>query len=468
MSTSTELFKKDYIEELKKENPQALYTILREEKSNGQIAYVLEHLGRLPPNFDGSVFLPLLRNNEDRIRLLAVKNIGKLANDNYIEELYPIAKYDKNSMVRREAVSSIGRMRSRKAIPLLFEVLHDNDPKVALQAIRALLVFKFDPSVKTALAELKFHPNETIQYIIDKEFHSAPISSVSTMKHTESPGFMKNVIVHGDVREILKFVPDESIHLTFTSPPYYNARDYSTYRSYKDYLLFLDTVFKEVYRVTKEGRFFILNTSPVIVPRFSRQHSSRRYPIPFDIHYYLIQMGWEFVDDIIWEKPEASSKNRNAGFLQHRKPLAYKPNPVTEYVMVYRKKTDKLIDWCMRQYDPQIVSKSKVLTEYESSNVWHIDPIFDRHHSAVFPLELCDRVIKFYSYIGDLIFDPFAGSGTLGRAAINLERHFFLAEQEGRYIDLMSRDIVEKSLFVTPKPRILTIEEFRKISRQGI
>lgn len=60
-------------------------------------------------------------------------------------------------------------------------------------------------------------------------------------------------------------------------------------------------------------------------------------------------MGWEFIDDIVWEKPEYSVKNRIGGFQQHRKPLAYKPNSVTEYLMVYRKQTDKLIDWNIHQ-----------------------------------------------------------------------------------------------------------------------
>ena len=63
-------------------------------------------------------------------------------------------------------------------------------------------------------------------------------------------------------------------------------------------------------------------------------------------------MGWEFIDDIVWKKPETSVKNRNARFMQHRKPLAYKPNVVTEYVMVYRKETDRLIDWNIRTIRP--------------------------------------------------------------------------------------------------------------------
>jgi DNA modification methylase len=228
-------------------------------------------------------------------------------------------------------------------------------------------------------------------------------------------------------------VPDESIHLTFTSPPYYNARDYSIYASYQAYLDFLTDVFREVHRITKEGRFFVLNTSPVIVPRVSRAHASTRYAIPFDIHPRLIDIGWEFIDDIIWAKPEASVKNRNGGFMQHRKPLAYKPNPVTEYVMVYRKKTDKLIDWNIRQYDDAAVDASKIKDDYESSNLWEIDPTFDRVHSAVFPIELCRRVIQFYSYVGDLVFDPFGGSGTVGRAAQGLGRHFFLTERDPKY-----------------------------------
>ena len=54
-----------------------------------------------------------------------------------------------------------------------------------------------------------------------------------------------------------------------------------------------------VHRVTKEGRFLIINTSPVIMKRFARDHSSIRYPIPFDLHSILVKNGWEFIDDIV-------------------------------------------------------------------------------------------------------------------------------------------------------------------------
>ena len=59
-------------------------------------------------------------------------------------------------------------------------------------------------------------------------------------------------------------------------------------------------------------------------------HSSKRYAIPYDMHPRLTDIGWEFIDDIVWTKPDYAAKNRNGGFFQHRKPLGYKANSVTE------------------------------------------------------------------------------------------------------------------------------------------
>jgi DNA modification methylase len=375
-----------------------------------------------------------------------------------------------DSMVRREAVSSIGRMRVRQAQPYLIKLLADMDPKIVLQAVRGLLVFRDDTSVRGELYLLMNHPNEIVQSVIRKEFKRSEdtIKEIKKPSCVLSPHFMHNVVVNGDVREVLKYVPDESIHLTFTSPPYYNARDYSVYESYRAYLDFLIDVFDQVHRITKEGRFLIVNTSPVILPRVSRAHASKRYPIPFDLHARLVKSGWEFIDDIVWLKPESSIKNRNAGFLQHRKPLAYKPNAVTEYLMVYRKETDKLLDWNMHQYTWSVIEESKVMGRYESTNIWRIDPTFDKVHSAVFPLELCNRVIKFYSYKGDLVFDPFGGSGTFGKAARNLGRFFFLTELEVQYIERMKQDLKENDIFTTTETRFLTLEEFKQLSEEQI
>ncbi|MCX7880694.1 MAG: DNA methyltransferase [Ignavibacteria bacterium] len=458
---------RELIERLKNEPKRFILFLMNQ--SDKTIIYVLEKLGGLKNGFNKEPLLMLLSHTNENVRMLAIKNLAKLEDINLLPTFYEFAISDDSSIVRREAVSAIGRFRNEKMIPFLVNLLKDRDPKVVLQAIRGLLVFSYKLDVKNELIKLLNHPNELIQEIINKELIGEKQKS-KIQQQVEAPDFLKNIVVYGDVQEVLRYVPNESVHLTFTSPPYYNARDYSIYQSYDEYLEFLESVFKEVHRVTKEGRFFVLNTSPIIIPRLSRQHSSKRYPIPYDIHPFLIKMGWEFIDDIVWVKPEASVKNRNAGFYQHRKPLAYKPNAVTEMLMVYRKKTDKLIDWNIKQYSWEIVKKSRVLGDYETTNVWYIEPTFDKVHTAVFPLELCNRVIKFYSFVGDLVFDPFAGSGTLGRAAINLERHFFLVEKEEKFIDRIREELGKVSrLFDQDEPtRFLEINEFIKLSQGEI
>jgi len=460
---------REMIDELKN-NTQALLSFLQNQ-NDGTIVYVLEKLGRLENGYSREPLLNLLNNQNENIRALSVKNLAKMSDVSLLPVFIKYASKDESTEVRREAVSAIGRLRNEKAIPTLIKFLTDNDPKVVMQAIRGLLIFADRLDIKQELKKLLNHPNELIKEVINKEVNGFSYKSNSSQKHDEFPDQIKNAVVHGDVQEILKYVPDESVHLTFTSPPYYNARDYSIYQSYDEYLKILENIFKEVHRVTKDGRFFVLNTSPIIIPRISRAHASKRYPIPYDIHPLLVKMGWEFIDDIVWLKSEASVKNRNAGFLQHRKPLAYKPNAVTEMLMVYRKKSDKLIDWNIQQYSWDKVKKSKVLDKYETSNVWRIDPTFDKIHSAVFPIELCNRVVKFYSFIGDLIFDPFAGSGTVGRAALNLNRHFFLTEKEPKYINRIKEELNKSNNLFSLKdsqPNFLDLENFIKLFKGTI
>lgn len=450
------------IESLK--NNEYLINDFIKTENSGNIISVLNRLGKLPKDFNPSPLLIALKNDNNKIRYLALKNLAKLSDINLLNKYIDVIRNDASANVRREAVSAIGRLRNENTIDFLIQLLKDNDPEVVLQAIRGLFVFKKNNKVKEKLKSLSNHPNEIIQEVIKKEFKEKKVRK-NIHQHSLSPDYLKNCVVQEDVRNVIKLIPDESIHLTFTSPPYYNARDYSIYQSYNEYLKFLESVFKEVHRITKEGRFFVLNTSPIIIPRVSRQHSSKRYPIPYDIHPLLIKMGWEFIDDIIWVKPEASVKNRVAGFEQHRKPLAYKPNPRSESIMVYRKKTDKLLDWNIKQYFWETVDKSKIQESYETSNIWKIDPTFDKTHTAVFPIELCNRIIKFYSYIGDLVFDPFGGSGTMAKAAQELQRYFLLTEMEPNYVNRIKEKLSQTTIFSNAKfqPSFLKLQDFKKI-----
>lgn len=455
---------KEYINDLKLKSGSLLASLVNAKKDVKHINFILENLGRLPKDFNPSFLYKLLNHREAKIRLNAVKNIGKLNEKSDIHELVELYKRESNTSVRREIVSSIGRQRKVQNKDILFECLKDSDPKVVCQAVRGLLFFANDSDVKMNLKPLVNHQNEMVRTIIYREYFSNIKDINSSLPHTQTYDFLKDVVVNADVVEVMKYIPDESVHLTFTSPPYYNARDYSIYTSYQSYLEFLAIVFKEVYRITKEGRFLIVNTSPIIIPRISRSFSSKRYGIPFDLHHYLIKNGWEFIDDIIWLKPESSVKNRVGGFSQHRKPLGYKPNTVTEYLMVYRKSTEKLLDWNIHSYDNEIVKESKVPDGYETSNVWKIDPCFDKVHSAVFPVELCKRVIQYYSYKGDLIFDSFAGSGTVGKTARMLDRLFFLTEKEHKYFEYIKSKLVQATLFNNRYVKFLTLDQFKELA----
>jgi DNA modification methylase len=124
--------------------------------------------------------------------------------------------------------------------------------------------------------------------------------------------------------------------------------------------------------------------------------------------------------------------------------LQYKAVPVTEYVLVYRKKSEKLIDWNIRNHpDQEAVQRSKVGDDYERTNIWKVSPSHSKDHPAIFPDELVSRVIKYYSFEGDVVLDPFAGSGTLGRVAFGLNRRFVLSELDPDYVDVIKKNLTK-------------------------
>lgn len=220
----------DAIDELKN-NTQSFISFLHNQ-NEGTIVYVLEKLGRLENGYSREPLMNLLNNKNENIRALSVKNLAKMTDVSLLPVFIKYADNDESTEVRREAVSAIGRLRNEKAIPTLISFLTDTDPKVVMQAIRGLLVFTNKSEIKQELKKLLSHPNELIKEVINKEVNGVCYKSNSSQKHDEFPSYLRNTVVQGDVQEVLKYIPDESIHLTFTSPPYYNARDYSIYQSY--------------------------------------------------------------------------------------------------------------------------------------------------------------------------------------------------------------------------------------------
>ncbi len=250
-----------------------------------------------------------------------------------------------------------------------------------------------------------------------------------------------NKIYNEDCAETIKKFEDGSIHLVLTSPPYFNAKDYSSYDSVKDYMEIMEGIFSTILPKIKKSRMCVVNISPVLIPRKNRSGQSYRIPLPFYFVPMMEKIGYEFLEDIIWEKPDGSAKNRNGGFYRHRKPVAYKPNIVTESTLVFKRPAPFLIDKVVRSYSGDVLSESLVGNGYERTNVWKINPETKSKHPAPFPEELAEKVIRYYSYIGDTIYDPFFGSGTTGVVSERLKRNWVGSEIHKEYCEIAKKRI---------------------------
>ena len=101
-----------------------------------------------------------------------------------------------------------------------------------------------------------------------------------------------------------------------------------------------------------------------------------------------------------------------------------------------------MIDWLIRKHpDQTAVRNSKIEDGYETTNIWKIHPAHCKEHPAILPIELAEKVIKYYSFEHDVILDPFGGIGTTGKAAKKMGRRFVLFEKESQYIQRIKKDV---------------------------
>jgi DNA modification methylase len=316
-------------------------------------------------------------------------------------------------------------------VPLLNKITEERLGEVVIDAYTSLI--EQDKSTTPEILEARLLGRN------DK-----PAKKAKKITGTYSLSSLRNTIAQGDSENVLMELPAGSVNLIFTSPPYYNARpEYTDYITYEEYLLKIRKVLQNSHRVLAEGCFFVMNISPVLIRRANRNEASRRIAVPFDMHRLFIEEGYDFIDDIIWEKPSGAgwATGRGRRFAADRNPLQYKPVPVTEYLLVYRKHTDKLIDWNIRAHPEQeLVRESKIGDDYERTNIWRITPAHDSRHPAIFPLELAENVIRYYSFKKDVVLDPFAGIGTVGKAAVKAGRRFVLIEKNPGYIQVIREE----------------------------
>lgn len=374
---------------------------------------------------------------ENTISVERIKALGKEKSDKNLDIL--LALFDNPQIkldVKREIVSSIGRQNNNDRVFSFIkdQVFNDkNQMELIYQMFRTCLYKgKTDHCFYDLGEKIKTTFNNEIINKMDS-FYQYRQKRTKRVKNTKQ---VKPTILVGDAEETLKKLPEQIVQMAFTSPPYYNAREYSDYRSYKEYLQKMKNVFLSVSRVLEDGRFFIINISPVITKRPGREFESIRYPINYDYHRILEEAGFCFVDEIIWIKPEPSVPNRIGGYIQTRKPLTYKPNCITESIMVYRKKCDFLLDKNVNDYPEYDRYDNE---DIDTNNCWYITPRSDKEHPAVFPDELCRRILKYYSFKGDVILDPFAGSGTLGRVAREMGRIPIMCELNEYYADMINK-----------------------------
>lgn len=250
-----------------------------------------------------------------------------------------------------------------------------------------------------------------------------------------------NKIYNEDCLKGLKELYDDSVDLIVTSPPYYNAKEYAHWGAYNDFLDWLKEVFTLIYQKLKEGRMCCVNLSVIIQPREKRNAESKRIALPFHFVNLMENIGFKFLEDIIWVKPEGAAKNRNGRFYQDRQPVQYKPNIVNEYILVFQKPSKYLIDRIVRSYQGEIKEKSLIKEEYERSNVWYINPETKSKHPAPYPEELCEKLIKYYSYVNDVVLDPFMGSGTTAKMALLNNRKYIGFELNKKYYDIAEERI---------------------------
>lgn len=246
-----------------------------------------------------------------------------------------------------------------------------------------------------------------------------------------------------------------SVALTVTSPPYWNAIDYDIhandkskhyrtrayaegYTEYEEYLNWLQSIFSEVFRVTKPGGFCAVVIGTVL-------QKGRHYPVPFDAITRMARIGWEFHQDIIWHKCTGGVK-RAGVTIQKPYPGYYYPNIMTEYILVFKKPGEAIY-----KNTPDAKKKTsaypinRVFTMDIANNVWHIAPVPPDHldHPCPYPEEIPQRLISLYSYQGDLVLDPFAGSGQTLKVAKHLKRKYVGYEIIKKYVDLTEKRLTE-------------------------
>ena len=230
--------------------------------------------------------------------------------------------------------------------------------------------------------------------------------------------------------EAMRELPDCSVHLMVTSPPYNVGKEYDEDLSLEDYLAFLGRVWQETWRVLVPGGRMCINVANL----------GRKPYIP--LHAYIleqaIRLGFLMRGEIIWNKAASASPSTAWGsWKSASNPIL---RDVHEYILVFCKQTFKRPNPASR---PSTITRDEFL-EYNKS-IWNFPAESARKvgHPAPFPVELPRRLIQLYTFAGEIVLDPFMGSGQTAVAALQSGRHYAGYEIDQKYVDLAGRRIQE-------------------------
>jgi len=246
----------------------------------------------------------------------------------------------------------------------------------------------------------------------------------------------------------LSQIQDNKVALTVTSPPYHNAINYQEHQdtekwyrgtvelSLEDWLEEMKSVFSEVYRVTKPGGFCCIVIGNELI------EGTSKLPLPALLLVELTkkEIGWSFFEEIIWNKV-TGGKKRFRVTVQHPYPTYYYPNIMHEQIIILR----KMPFHNFKDKKSKLVLNDLMKKEIANS-IWHIAPMppsYRRFHPAAFPEEIPYRLIQLYSNMGDLVLDPFVGSGQTTKMARFLHRKYLGVDKSSKYVTIAKKRTLE-------------------------
>lgn len=276
-----------------------------------------------------------------------------------------------------------------------------------------------------------FGTNGRINHDSSKFYNSKLYSELDDKKildknENDFPDELENKFILGSA-ENMKELPDSSVHLMITSPPYNVSKEYDKDLSLKEYLQLLENSFKETFRVLVNGGRACVNVANL----------GRKPYIPLSdyISKIMLDIGFNMRGEIIWNKAASASPSTAWGSWQSA------ANPILrdihEYILVFSKGDYKRV----KGKKENSITKEQFM-EWTKS-IWTMNAESARRigHPAPFPEELPYRLIQLYSFNGDIILDPFMGSGTTAVSAVKSERKFVGYDISQEYIDLAERRV---------------------------